>query len=82
MFYKFLWVPILRKCQICMLKKKSALSYKFVCVATHRCGGGKSSCKSTNVLAIMPVAALGMGVDVDVMMSVCVAPKLPHLAGW
>ena len=55
-----------------MLKKKSALSYKFVCVATHRCGGGKSSCKSTNVLAIMPVAALGMGVDVDVVMSGCV----------
>ena len=48
--YKFVWVPILRKSQICMLKKKSALSYKFVCVVTHRCGVNKSSYKSTNVL--------------------------------
>ena len=47
-----------------------------VCGLLHSLAG-KLQANSTS----MPVAALGMGVDVDVMMSVCVAPKLPHLAG-
>ena len=69
--YKFVWVPILRKSQICMLKKKSALSYKFVCVVTHRCGRLHPDCpvmmsgwlQSFHTLQAnstsMPVAALG-----------------------